>query len=297
MGGTPDAFSQFVYVILSEGANIDYQHSVTGVTCLIAAAAHGNITYVEQLLNLGASVHLESTNGMTALDWSVKQGNSEITELLTAFTGIKSNTNETKCSSVQLCEEMEHRLTAYHNTVSDEYIDYDLALELIVYVHTKMQPGSILFFLPGYDDIVSIKERITDDDRLTGYVLFTLHSSMQTLDQKQVFQPTSDGQRKIILSTNVAETSITIQDVVYVLDSGKVKEKNFDAVSNVSCLMTAWVSQACASQRAGRAGRTAPGVCYHLFSRRRYASLQTYPTPEILRMPLHVSVKFKYGYA
>ena len=94
------------------------------------------------------------------------------------------------------------------------------------------------------------------------------------------------GRRKLILSTNVAETGITLNDVVYVVDSGKVKEKSFDALTNVSMLKTDWISRSSATQRKGRAGRCQPGRVYRLFSAFRHAHLSAHPTPEILRTPL-----------
>ena len=93
--------------------------------------------------------------------------------------------------------------------------------------------------------------------------------------------------RKIILSTNIAETSVTIDDVVFVIDSGKVKEKSYDALSSVSCLRSVWISKASVLQRRGRAGRCRPGNCYHLMSRYRFHSLALYQDAEILRAPIH----------
>eukprot|EP01047_Picozoa_sp_COSAG01_P015643 COSAG01_NODE_784_length_13621_cov_68.866829_18_plen_165_part_00 len=89
-----------------------------------------------------------------------------------------------------------------------------------------------------------------------------------------------------VLATNIAETSITIDDVVFVVDGGKAKEKTYDPVNNLACLLPAWVSQAAARQRRGRAGRVQAGVCFHLFTREQHAKLSPYQTPELLRTPL-----------
>lgn len=113
-----------------------------------------------------------------------------------------------------------------------------------------------------------------------------LHSNMQTLDQKKVLKSPPPGVRKIILSTNIAETSITVNDVVFVIDSGKVKEKSFDALSCVTMLKMVWISKASAIQRKGRAGRCQPGVCFRLFSKLRFENMLEFQTPELLRMPL-----------
>ncbi|KZC13983.1 putative ATP-dependent RNA helicase YTHDC2 [Dufourea novaeangliae] len=178
----------------------------------------------------------------------------------------------------------------YHHTFNDDNINYDLLLQLILYIHLKMPPGSLLVFLPGYDDIVTMREKINNEEKEMNqglrYTLYVLHSNMQTCDQKKVFKPSPQGTRKIILSTNLAETSITIDDVVYVIDSGKVKENSFDALLGVCMLKCNWISQACAKQRKGRAGRCRKGICYRLFSSIRYNIMQPYQTSEILRLPL-----------
>ncbi|TSL28277.1 putative ATP-dependent RNA helicase YTHDC2 [Bagarius yarrelli] len=109
---------------------------------------------------------------------------------------------------------------------------------------------------------------------------------MQTSDQRKVLKPAPCGIRKIILSTNIAETSITVNDVVFVIDSGKVKEKAFDSLNHVTMLKMVWISKASALQRKGRAGRCRPGICFHLFSRLRFNNMLEYQVPQLLRMPL-----------
>lgn len=171
-------------------------------------------------------------------------------------------------------------------------MDTNLILTIIRYIFNSSHEspkGAILIFLPGYDEIVTLRELIINDFSeldASKYVLFTLHSQMQSGDQKRVFRRVPPDVRKIILSTNLAETSITIDDVVFVIDCGKVKEKSFDNLG-VSMLKSVWISQASAIQRRGRAGRCRPGVCYHLYSSYRYKHMQKYQVPEILRMPIH----------
>jgi ATP-dependent RNA helicase DHX36 len=89
-----------------------------------------------------------------------------------------------------------------------------------------------------------------------------------------------------VLSTNIAETSVTIDDVAFVIDSGRAKEKNYDPHLKTSTLQPMWISQASAKQRRGRAGRTKAGVCFHLFSRRRHASFREFLESELLRTSL-----------
>ncbi len=98
-------------------------------------------------------------------------------------------------------------------------------------------------------------------------VIHFLHSLVDMREQRAVFDKSPKGVRKIILSTNIGETSITIDDVVYVVDSGKIKMTNFDPVKNLTTLKAEWVSLSNAKQRAGRAGRVRSGFCYHLFSK------------------------------
>lgn len=90
----------------------------------------------------------------------------------------------------------------------------------------------------------------------------------------------------IVVATNVAETSITIPGIRYVIDSGRSKEKIYDKRLQVSQFQVSWISQASAEQRTGRAGRTGPGHCYRLYSAALYAKLQQYSDPEITKAPL-----------
>ncbi|XP_015520709.1 3'-5' RNA helicase YTHDC2 [Neodiprion pinetum] len=292
--GGEDNFTQLLYFIQSENVSVDYQHSKTSVTPLMVAAGRGCIDTTERLLNLGANLNIRSVNEWTALDWARKMNQVECAELIEAY--MKTYDCETAYEDVPLdknipiSEEDKMLLDVYHHTFNDENVDYDLMFSLILHIHTKMPYGSILVFLPGYDDIVTMRERINAEEKRMSerfrYNLFVLHSNMQTCDQKRVFRPSPQGTRKIILSTNIAETSITIDDVVYVIDSGKVKEKSFDAMSGVCTLRSNWISQACAKQRKGRAGRCQNGICFRLFSSVRFNSMQPYQTPEILRLPL-----------
>lgn len=160
----------------------------------------------------------------------------------------------------------------------------------IKHIHTtKPTDGSILVFLPGINDITEQEHRIRTSIPADKYKLYILHSSLNGTDrndQDRVFEKMASGQRKIILSTNIAETSLTINDVSYVVDAGKAKQNKFDFRSQTALLQTAWISQACAKQRAGRAGRTKSGVCYRLYSAEDYAAMDEYTQPEILRVPL-----------
>ncbi|XP_007448800.1 PREDICTED: probable ATP-dependent RNA helicase DHX37 [Lipotes vexillifer] len=113
-----------------------------------------------------------------------------------------------------------------------------------------------------------------------------LYSLLAPEKQAQVFQPPPEGTRLCVVATNVAETSLTIPGIKYVVDCGKVKKRHYDRVTGVSSFRVTWVSQASADQRAGRAGRTEPGHCYRLYSSAVFGDFEKFPPPEITRRPV-----------
>ncbi|XP_005403058.1 PREDICTED: probable ATP-dependent RNA helicase DHX37 [Chinchilla lanigera] len=113
-----------------------------------------------------------------------------------------------------------------------------------------------------------------------------LYSLLAPEKQAQVFRPPPEGTRLCVVATNVAETSLTIPGIKYVVDSGKVKKRHYDRVTGVSSFRVTWVSQASADQRAGRAGRTEPGHCYRLYSSAVFGDFEQFPAPEITRKPV-----------
>ncbi|XP_040830767.1 ATP-dependent DNA/RNA helicase DHX36 isoform X2 [Ochotona curzoniae] len=158
--------------------------------------------------------------------------------------------------------------------MDDDKVDLNLIAALIRYIVLEEEDGAILVFLPGWDNISTLHEL------LMSQVMF------KSVNQTQVFKKTPPGVRKIVIATNIAETSITIDDVVYVIDGGKIKETHFDTQNNISTMAAEWVSKANAKQRKGRAGRVQPGHCYHLYNGLRASLLDDYQLPEILRTPL-----------
>lgn len=114
-----------------------------------------------------------------------------------------------------------------------------------------------------------------------------LYSLLPTDQQMQVFRSPPSNHRLVIIATNVAETSITIPGIRYVVDSGRAKERHYDPSTGVQAFQVSWISKASASQRAGRAGRTGPGHCYRLYSSALYEDhFEAFSKPEILRMPI-----------
>ncbi|XP_061694717.1 ATP-dependent RNA helicase DHX30 [Syngnathoides biaculeatus] len=166
--------------------------------------------------------------------------------------------------------------------------DVELVADVIAHIDRCGEPGALLCFLPGWQDIKKVQEmlQMKRDFSSRSHMILPLHSSLSVADQQAVFQRPPDGQRKIVLATNIAETSITIDDVVHVVDAGTHKEHSYDALTKVSCLDTVWISRSNVTQRKGRAGRCRPGQSYHLFPRKQLDAMTPFPIPEILRTPL-----------
>ncbi|XP_044076509.1 ATP-dependent RNA helicase DHX30 isoform X2 [Siniperca chuatsi] len=166
--------------------------------------------------------------------------------------------------------------------------DLDLVADVIEHIDRCGEPGAVLCFLPGWQDIRAVQEKLEARPHFSSgsQLILPLHSSLSVADQQAVFQRPQEGQRKIVLTTNIAETSITIDDIVHVVDAGTHKEQNYDPLTKVSCLDTVWISHSNVTQRKGRAGRCQPGQSYHLFPRKQLESMTPFPIPEILRTPL-----------
>ncbi|XP_010424847.1 PREDICTED: DExH-box ATP-dependent RNA helicase DExH5, mitochondrial isoform X2 [Camelina sativa] len=168
-------------------------------------------------------------------------------------------------------------------------IGFNLIEFLLCDICENEGPGGILVFMTGWDDISSLKEKLQihpifgNPDRV---MLLACHGSMASFEQRLIFEEPASGVRKIILATNIAETSITINDVAFVIDCGKAKETSYDALNNTPCLLPSWISKVSAQQRRGRAGRVRPGQCYHLYPKCVYEAFTEYQLPEILRTPL-----------
>ncbi|VBB30933.1 unnamed protein product [Acanthocheilonema viteae] len=113
-----------------------------------------------------------------------------------------------------------------------------------------------------------------------------LYSLLSSKKQQRIFEPTPDGHRMCVIATNVAETSLTIPAVRYVVDSGREKRRHYDPVTGVSQFLVSWISQASADQRAGRAGRVQPGEVYRLYSSAVYSDFEKFSPPEILSKPV-----------
>ncbi|KAI5068622.1 hypothetical protein GOP47_0016967 [Adiantum capillus-veneris] len=171
-----------------------------------------------------------------------------------------------------------------------ECFGFNLIEAVLCYICKSEREGAILVFMTGWEDINALKDCLMRNPLLgnpSKVKLLPCHGSMASADQKLIFEPVPAKIRKIVLATNLAETSITINDIVFVLDCGKAKETSYDALNNTPCLTPTWISKASARQRRGRAGRVQPGECYHLYPKAVFEALTEYQEPELLRTPLH----------
>uniref|UniRef100_A0A673WQ94 ATP-dependent RNA helicase DHX29 n=1 Tax=Salmo trutta TaxID=8032 RepID=A0A673WQ94_SALTR len=187
-------------------------------------------------------------------------------------------------------------------------INMELVLDLLDYLDKSPQfavvDGAVLVFLPGLAHIQQLYDLLSTDKRfvyvsLFRYKLVALHSTLSSKDQAAAFTVPPTGVRKIVLSTNIAETGVTIPDVVFVIDTGKTKENKYHESSQMSSLVETFVSKASALQRQGRAGRVRDGFCFRLYPKFRFQAFMDYSIPEILRVPLeelclHI-MKCEYG--
>ncbi|KAI8629950.1 P-loop containing nucleoside triphosphate hydrolase protein [Xylariaceae sp. FL1651] len=167
------------------------------------------------------------------------------------------------------------------------------AITTIFQIHTSQGRGDILVFLTGQDEIEAAEQQLTDTARKLGnrvkeLIICPIYANLPSDLQSKIFEPTPDGARKVVLATNIAETSLTIDGITYVIDPGYVKENVYNPATGMSNLVVVPCSRASANQRSGRAGRVGPGKCFRLYTRYAYMNeMDESTTPEIQRTNLN----------
>ncbi|KAJ3233991.1 DEAH-box ATP-dependent RNA helicase prp22 [Chytriomyces hyalinus] len=180
--------------------------------------------------------------------------------------------------------------TLYAKEPESDYLDS--ALITVMQIHLSEPPGDILLFLTGAEEIDTAAEILFERMKALGpmvpeLIILPVYSALPAEQQSKIFEPTPPGSRKVVLATNVAETSITIDGIYYVIDPGFVKQNTYDSKLAMDNLVVIPISQAQARQRAGRAGRTGPGKCYRLYTESAYRNEMLPNTvPEIQRRNL-----------
>lgn len=179
----------------------------------------------------------------------------------------------------------------YHTEAPEaNYISAALSTAIIIAV--TQPPGDILIFLTGEDEIVDLEQQLTEatkdlGNRIQEIIIAPIYAALSSELQQKIFEPTPKGARKIVLATNIAETSLTIDGISYVIDPGFAKENVYNPATGIQSLMVTPISRASAGQRSGRAGRVAAGSCFKLYTKWSYMNeLPEETTPEILRTSL-----------
>jgi HrpA-like RNA helicase len=174
---------------------------------------------------------------------------------------------------------------------TSNYLDEVVKKAVEIHRSTRSDSGDILCFLTGQDEVIKAKEKcatLIQRQKFSPAISLSLYGKQLPEEQNLVFEKSKV--RKIVFATDVAETGLTIDGIRHVIDCGLCKESTYDPIRNVTVLSVQRICQSSAIQRAGRAGRTAPGVCYRLYTEDDYEEMNQSQTPEILSNPLQLTV-------
>ncbi|RDX47706.1 P-loop containing nucleoside triphosphate hydrolase protein [Lentinus brumalis] len=162
--------------------------------------------------------------------------------------------------------------TFHSKSPCEDYVDS--AVKQVLQIHLSLPPGDILVFMTWQEDIKItcqvVQERLSQLDEPAPLAVLPIYSQMPADLQAKIFEPTPDGRRKVIVATNIAETSLTVDGILYVVDAGYSKLKVYNPKVGMDALQITPISQANANQRTGRAGRTGSGFCYRLYTEMAY---------------------------
>ena len=179
----------------------------------------------------------------------------------------------------------------YTKAPEADYLDAAVVTALQVHI-TQPTPGDVLIFLTGQQEIEACCELLTQRTRGLGskireLIVLPIYSTLPSEQQGKIFEPAPPGARKVVVATNIAETSLTIDGIKYVIDAGFCKQKSYNPRTGMESLVVAPISKASADQRAGRGGRTAPGKCFRLYTAWSFEhELPSETVPEVQRTNL-----------
>lgn len=218
---------------------------------------------------------------------------SDETDLKSSFTHVKGQ----KVTNIATCHIEGRQYPVAIKYAPEPLQDYvDASLRTIFQIHYKEPlPGDILVFLTGQTTVESLENLVAEyatgmGPEVPKLLVLPLFAALPQAAQQRVFLPAPPKTRKVILATNIAETSVTVSGVRFVIDCGKSKIKQFRTRIGLDSLLVKPISKSAAIQRKGRAGREAPGQCYRLYTEHDYLKLQPHNTPEILRCDLGQAV-------
>lgn len=177
-------------------------------------------------------------------------------------------------------------------TRSPEANYIEAAAVTVLQIHITQRLGDVLVFLTGQEEIEACQEILTERVKALGskireLIVLPIYANLPSEMQAKIFEATPPGARKVVLATNIAETSLTIDGIVYVIDPGYAKQNYFNARSGMESLVVVPISRASANQRAGRAGRVGPGKCFRLYTKWAFENeMEENTVPEIQRVNL-----------
>ncbi|EMD45017.1 ATP-dependent RNA helicase, putative [Entamoeba histolytica KU27] len=250
-------------------------------SCIIIDEAHERSLNTDVLIGiLSRIVKLRNKSGkaMRLIIMSATLRVSEFTENQRLFN---------KAPKVIKVEARQYPVRTYFSKRT-EIEDYcSEAIKKVNKIHKKLPAGGILVFLTGHKEIEEVCKELRNNKENQDLYVLPLYSSLEPKEQEKIFEKIPEGKRLCVVSTDVAETSITIPHIKYVVDSGRKKSRYYDTKSGISSFVIEWISKASAAQRAGRAGRIGEGYCYRLYSSSVYENIfEEFEKAEIERMPL-----------
>lgn len=244
--GSDSIFMHILKLVRDGTMSIDYQHSQTGITLLMAGANHGKLDVVKMAISLGANPTLQ-VKGMTPYDLANEFARPEVADLLLTYSQVFSNEVGSNIN-IMAPSPVNHNspddvLKSFYAKYSQEHVNLDLIVEVLTFVQ-GYSPGAVLVLLPAYSEVVELRDMIIASNSSLKHKLevHTLHGHLLLNDFKKVFAPASTDKRKVILATSIAETSISFEDVVCVIDSGLLRDRENDVVYT-SPQKTQWISK------------------------------------------------------
>ncbi|KAK0483367.1 P-loop containing nucleoside triphosphate hydrolase protein [Armillaria novae-zelandiae] len=252
---------------------------LTRYSVIMIDEAHERSTYTDLLLGILKKIRRKRPS----LRIIVSSATLDASYFLDYFT---ANTSPDEATIVSLEGRMFPVDVAYSEQPVPDYVQF--AAETAFNINLQSQLGDILIFLTGREEIDNclnfLSELLVTLPRSASRLVpLPLHAGLTTAEQLRVFEPADRGTRKVIVSTNIAEASVTIEGIKFVIDCGYVKIRTYNPTTALSSLATVPTSVASATQRAGRAGRTSSGICYRLYPKSAFDSLPRSMPPEITR--------------